>query len=303
MSQELQGDGAPSELFAAFLLPSHYVWLARRRYDEGHPADTVRLARSALESQQRLSPAGIVEACRLLCLASARLGLAQDFDDGISILRTRVNDPWAASNLNFLLGFNARMNGNLPEAELYMREAYRFSPGNFSAARELAHICLVRGNLPDAEEFARESYTVAHDNPYIIDVLLEVLLNSIDGRKLRENEEVQNLLQKLQEVGDDENQSFYKTRRAEYEWRTGNLSEACRIADEAIAKTPNLFSPHALRAQIYLDRGNRTVALDELKTMERMIGRPRTAEKRSELAEVPGNQVKLFGFNPKIHRG
>jgi len=75
------------------------------------------------------------------------------------------------------------MSGNLPQAEHYMREAYRLSPGNFSAARELSNICLMRGDTASAEKFAREAYAVAHDNAYIIDMLLGVLLSSANVRR------------------------------------------------------------------------------------------------------------------------
>jgi len=86
---QLQGDGKISDLFAAFLLPSHWVWLARRRYDSELFADTVTFASSALDGQSRLSPAGVVEACRLLCLAASRLRLADKFERGISVLERK----------------------------------------------------------------------------------------------------------------------------------------------------------------------------------------------------------------------
>src|SRR5262249_4650928 len=130
----LQGGKELPSFFPSFLLPSHLVWLARRRYDNKNNVEAIRLARSALEGRQRLSPAGKVEACRILCLAAARRAQEDDFRFGIQILQAVPQQPWVRSSLNFLLGFNARMRGNLPKAEEYFRLAYGDSPRNFSAA-------------------------------------------------------------------------------------------------------------------------------------------------------------------------
>ena len=166
-----------SPLFSTFLMPSHLVWLAQRRYNQKNTdPEVIRLARLAIDGRNRLSPAGRVEACRLLCLSAARLARDADFEYGIQILKSGALPPWERSNLNFLLGFNARMHGNLPEAEKYFRLAYDDSPRNFQAARELAAICLARDTNADAEKFAREAYEIAEDNAYILDILLSVLI-------------------------------------------------------------------------------------------------------------------------------
>ncbi|MCW5736984.1 MAG: toll/interleukin-1 receptor domain-containing protein, partial [Enhydrobacter sp.] len=113
------------ETFSVFLFPSHLVWLARRKYHEKRYRDCIRLSRAALEgADNRLSVAGQIEACRYLCLASAHRNEKSDFDFGISALRRFPSDARAKSNMNFLLGFNERLAGRLPEAEKYMRIAY-----------------------------------------------------------------------------------------------------------------------------------------------------------------------------------
>jgi hypothetical protein len=106
---QLQQTGEVSPLFSSFLLPSHLVWLARKRYNDRQFEECIRLANSALASKARLSKQGLIEACRWLCLAAARLGTEERFLQGVSVLKSEARDAHARSNLNFLLGFNARL--------------------------------------------------------------------------------------------------------------------------------------------------------------------------------------------------
>jgi tetratricopeptide (TPR) repeat protein len=279
----LQEGNDVSPLFSAFLLPSHLVWLAKRHYDRRRWPECARLTLVALENMNRLSPAGKVEACRLLCLSSARMDRQDDFKKGIAMLRTWAGDSWARSNVHFLLGFNARLDGNLPQAEVHLREAYKESPGNFSAIRELAATCMIRGQLDQAETFARQAIETASDNPYILDILLSVLI-ACPRNKLHEREpEIAHLFQKLESVGEEEGRSFYTTRRAEYEFKHGSILEACRLIDSAALKTPGIFDVHALRAKIYLERGIKTVASDEIEKMRRAVYHESAGERRTNL--------------------
>ena len=211
----------------------------------------------------------------------------ENFQRGISILRRGHVDAWARSNINFLLGFNARLNGNLPAAEAFLREAYGDSPGNFSAAHELASICVIRGDLDSAEQFAREAYQTAPDNPYILDILLSTLIKLPAQRRRDSESEIEVLFEKLKQVSREDWQSFYEIRRAEYECKMGKMLEACRLIDEAHRKTLGIFDVHGLRAVIYLERGIKTVAFDVIKTMRGIVyqasGRDRLSHLRSLL--------------------
>jgi hypothetical protein len=53
----------------AFILPSHYVWLAKRHYDSDDFPGSIKYAKEALGGGSRLSREGMVAACRFLCLA------------------------------------------------------------------------------------------------------------------------------------------------------------------------------------------------------------------------------------------
>ena len=274
------------QFVSAFLLPSHQVWMARNQYDLGRWGESMRYARRALEAADRLSASGTVGACRYLCLAAARLQDRRAFNDGIGILRSIATDRWAESNIAFLEGFNLRLRGELPEAEERLRQAYKLLPGNFSAAREIASVCLARGNLSEGERFAREAHQHAPRNPYVADILVSILIRKYkDSRADRSNVELEDMLDLLAQVGEESGKSFYTTRRAEYEHLCGDNMEAMRLIEAAIKRTPMLFEPQRLYAEILLKAGNLAKAGDVVKAMERIVNSRRPEEGKSNLRE------------------
>lgn len=256
---------------AAFLLPSHYVWMAKRSYDQRAWERSIRYAQEGLKGSNRLSLEGVVAACRYICLPAARTGDVIAFDEGITKLRSLNGNDWVKSNIAFLEGFNARLKGRLPTAEKFFRESYDFSPGNISAARELAAICLARDNLDEAEKFAREAFSHAQRNPYVIDILLAVLVRK-HGRNAKHVTEINDMFDILSKVGEEGGKSFYTTRKAEFEYLWGNNREALRLIDVAIKKTPTLFEPQRIYAEILLKDGNKTRALSVIDGMREMVG-------------------------------
>jgi predicted Zn-dependent protease len=175
------------------------------------------------------------------------------------------------------------MRGRVPEAENFFRAAYDDSPGNFSAAHEIASICLARGNLTDAELFARQAFGSTPDNAYVLDILLRILMARDQQDATKNDQEISLLFDRLKLVGEEEGRSFYTTRRAEYELKFGSLDEACKLIDGAVAKTPGIFNVHALRAEIYLERGNKAIARDEISTMRGIVYRRNSTERLTNL--------------------
>lgn len=294
---QLQSEKDLPALFSVFLLPSHLVWLARKRYDETNYKECMRLASAALDDRSRLSKSGVVEACTRFCLAAARLAKDAEFNRGIAVLHSFGNDRWANSRSNFLRGFHARLSGYLPEAEELYRRSYELSPGDFHTARELAHVCKVRGRLDEAEKFARRAYQIAPDNPYIIDILIGIILNLPATEREKNRVELDELLDRLKQFGDGDGNSFYAARTAELEQKRGNLGEAIRLVDKAVRITPKLFTVHALRAQVYLDQGNKTIVAEEIREMERILG-DGTSERRTglrQLLEIKSAYLTLIG--------
>ena len=264
------GDQVPA-LVSAFLLPSHYVWMANTSYDAGRWHECIRYARRALERTERLSASGIVAACRFLCLAAARLRDQEAFSEGIAKLRLIAADGWAKSNIAFLEGFNCRLKGELPRAEIYFRKAYAYSPGNFSASREIAAICLVRDDLNESERFAREAHQHAPRNVYLVDILVSVLIRKHRETKEQTNLELDGMFYLLEQVGEEGGRSFYTTRRAEFEHLCGDNGKALVLIESAVKRTPKLFEPRRLHAEILLKAGNLAKASEVIGTMERMV--------------------------------
>ena len=256
---------------AAFLLPSHYVWMAKRSYDQRGWDRSIRYAQEGLKGSNRLSLEGMVAACRCICLAAARTGNVSAFDEGITKLKSLNGNDWVGSNIAFLEGFNARLKGRLPTAEKLFRDSYDLSPGNISAARELAAICLARDNFDEAEKFAREAFSHAQRNPYVVDILLAVLVKK-HGRNAKRVTEINDMFDILSKVGEEGGKSFYTTRRAEFEHLWGNNKEALRLIDVAIKKTPTLFEPQRIYAEILLKDGNKLRASSVLDGMREMVG-------------------------------
>lgn len=265
---------------AVFLLPSHYVWLAKRQYDQKHYPESIRLAKEALKSNSRLSRSGLVAACRFMCLSAARIGDTATFDFGIKRLVDAASDKWSKSNVAFLRGFNERMKGHQPIAERHFRDAYELSPGNYSTARELAAICLARGNLVEAELFAREAYGITSSNVYVLDILVAVLTRKL-RKKAKENAEVRELMDVLRQVGDEGGRSFYTTRNAEIELLAGERRLARTLAEEAMSRTPNIFEPRRIYAEVLLAEGNFAKVPEVLHWMRDKVNAPESGERRT----------------------
>lgn len=265
---------------AVFLLPSHYVWLAKRQYDQKNYTESIRLAKEALKSNARLSRAALVAACRFMCLSAARIGDSATFELGIVRLVSTAGDSWSKSNVAFLRGFNERMKGHHPVAEGFFREAYSLSPGNYSTARELAAICLARGNLNEAEQFAREAHSISSSNTYVLDILIAVLTRKLRG-KAKENAEVRELMEVLKQVGDEGGRSFYTTRNAEIELLAGDKRLARTLAEEAILRTPNVFEPRRIYAEVLLADGNFAKVAEVLHWMRDKVNAPEPGERRT----------------------
>lgn len=268
-----------TEFATAFLLPSHHVWLSKRHYDQRHWQESIRFALEGLKGENRISSEGLVAACRYMCLAAARLGDEQVFNVGISKLASIAKDDWAKSNIAFLKGFNSRLKGNLPEAESLFRESYQFSLGNLSAAREIAAICLARDNLDEAERFAREAHSHAPTNPYLLDTLISVLVRK-HGRSAKHVSEINEMFDSLEHVGEEGGRSFYTTRKAEFEHLWGDNRIALRLIEEAVRKTPTIFEPRRLYAEILMKAGNRPKALEALSVMRDMVNARDPNERR-----------------------
>ena len=277
---ELESGRVRSNVAAAFLLPSYNVRMAKRHYDDNSWSRSMWFAKQALKAPDRISSRGFVAASRYLCLSAARLGDGKVFSEGIRPLASAARDNWEKSNVAFLDGFNLRLKGNFPGAEEQFRRSYALEPGNISAARELAAICLVRENLDEAETFARQAYNYAPSNPFIVDILLAVLIRTFshNQRRLRE---INELFDRLEKIGDEGGLSFFTARKAEFELLWGDNRKALKLVQDAINKTPKIFEPQRLYAEILLKDGNTAKAYEVVEGMREMVNARDPNERRT----------------------
>lgn len=275
----VESGAALTSVAAAFLLPSHYVWLSKKCYDQRQWHESVRHGQEALKGLNRLSNHGLNSACRFICLAAARIGDDKSFSDAIILLESRASSDWTRSNVAYLKGFRLRIRGRIPAAKLNFERAYELANGNLSAIRELAALFLAEGDFISAEKFAREAYDHARTNPYFVDILLSVLLrmSTTPARSL----EISELFDALEIVGETDGHSFFSTRKAEHEFRKGSKARAADLIAEAVKKTPRIFEVRRLEAEINLDLGNKTKAASAVQAMEQIVNDRDIYDRRS----------------------
>ena len=215
-----------------------------------------------------------------MCLAAARIGETDTFDEGVRRLEAVADDEWARSNIAHLRGFSARLQGKLPIAEDFFRESYRLSPGNVSTAREIAAVCLARGNLVEAESFAREAHGHGSRNSYVNDILIAILAKKL-GRDAMRDAEVRDLLEVIRHDDEESGRSFYTTRKAELEYLWGDNRLARTLIEHAIAKTPHIFEPRRIYAEILLIEGNKARAEEVINWMREKVNSYDPRERRT----------------------
>ena len=104
----------------------------------------------------------------------------------------------------------------------------------------------------EAEGYARAAYRIAPTNPFIIDILAEILLGqSASGLRI-DYPELERLLNELRIYGDAPGSSFYLIRQAQELFRDKKIPQALRAIAKAIERTPTLLSPYFIRADILM---------------------------------------------------
>lgn len=260
----------PGTFISAFLLPSHFARVAKQRYDQRSWEDSLRFGRRAIEGAARLSHRAQITVCRYLCLSAARLGKDDVFNEALDILKTKVDDDWGRSNIEYLQGFRLRLKGELPAAKAFLVRARGFDVNNRSAVRELAAIAVESGDLKTAEDLARIVYSSVPTNPYFIDILLRVLIEK-RSRTAADTVEIDSLLSSLKQVGEHDGRSFYTMRRADYALRCGAFSEALSHIRIAVSKTPSIFEVRRIEALIHLEIENIPAANNAIEAMYRIL--------------------------------
>lgn len=245
------GKPPESPILARYLLPSHLLTIAREEYDNSNHLSAIRLCSEALKNKERLTEDAQIEAYRLLSIALLRVGDRAAFQAALVELR-KYHGKVPRRNEHFLRGFQARLDGSMDEAEKQFRMAYQFGGQNFSVLRELAHILALQYRYSEAEKYARAAYVIAPTNPFIIDVVCEVIIGKESAEDLRNNAELAKLLHELQALGTTQGNSFYNERTAHLMQKIGDHETAWRHINEAVRESPGRFGPRTARIHIGL---------------------------------------------------
>lgn len=245
-----------SDLFGErAVVGSHYLRVARSNYDRERYPDTVRFAMAALDKRHTLTNEAVVESLRLLGMASVRIGTegAESLARAIEELN-KIGTTQAARHVHFIQGFEHRWNGSYERAEAEFVEVLKFNARDVHALRELAQLLVGREEYQEAERYARDALERNPGNPFILDVLIQCLVERGKQNlpRLAADEELEDLFAQLQIADRREQSDFTNLRRAHYFAALKDFSEAMRWADAAVHRAPGKVGGYVMRAEIKL---------------------------------------------------
>ncbi len=235
------------------VLGSHYLRVARSSYDRERYQDTVRFAMAALDKRHTLTNEAVVESLRLLGMASVRTGDVDSLAHAIKELQ-KIGTNQTARHVHFIQGFEHRWNGGYERAEAEFIEVLKYNARDTHALRELAQLLVGREEYQEAERYARDALDRNPGNPFILDVLIQCLVErgKENPQRLAADEELEDLFAQLQIADRREQSDFTNLRRAQYFAALKDFPEAIRWADEAVRKSPSKIGGYVTRAEIRL---------------------------------------------------
>lgn len=251
---------------------SHYLRVARSSYDREKYIETVTFASESLRKRETLTNEAIVECLRLLGMAAVRTGDKDSLDNAIDEL-SKMRTQQSRRHVYFIKGFDARWNGNFEIAETEFGESLKINPKDTHALREIAQLLVMREDYVSAERYARDSLARNPGNPFVIDILLNCL---IERRKdnysdLLEDIEIHELFAQLEAADRGERSDFSDLRQSHYYSALKNFAEAIKWADSAVRKSPGQVRAYAARAEMKLRMKSDLKALHSIEADIRQI--------------------------------
>lgn len=281
-----QSNESNISILSRCLLPSHLLKVAKEFYDKKSFSKAIDLAQKAYSGKNKLSVEAQTETLRLICLAGIRLGLDEPFDtaqDNLNEIKTRQSSRVAA----FTKGFKARYTGKIDAAERHFRDALNLGgERNFHILRELAQILKMKEEYIEAEKFARSAISIVDNNPFIIDILLEIIIeqNKDHTDYLQQCKEIEELFENLYHAAKKEKRSFYESRQAHYYSCLNQPDEAEKWAKKAVEATPSHIPVLIILARIQIDHGkieDAKTTIDKIK--KQIYGAGINADKRNTM--------------------
>ena len=276
---------------ASLILPSHLLTVARSFYDKKQYKTCVDFCKRAYDLQARLTLDARVEVLRLWGLSLARIGDTVELEKILVELRV-IDTRTARRNVLFLEGFNFRLKKDFDSAEEKFIRCWNLGRDNQSVNRELASLFCKQRRYSEAEGYARAAYRIAPTNPFIIDILAEILLGQSASGLRVDYSELTRLLEELRVYGDAPGSSFFLIRQAQSFAREQKIPQALRAVAKAIERTPNLLSPYFIRADILMSLNDIPGVEKDLQEIDALL------EKSGATSE--GDEVRLHELQAKV---
>ncbi|MCA8269311.1 toll/interleukin-1 receptor domain-containing protein [Burkholderia vietnamiensis] len=270
------------------LIGSHYLRVARGCYDREKYEDAVAFASEALEKGDTLTQEAKVECLRLLGMAAVRTGDGSNVTRALSEL-AGIGTKQANRHIHFIRGFDSRWNGDYERAVEQFREVLNITKNDTHALRELAQLLATSEDFISAEHYAREALARNPGNPFVIDILLNCIIEQrkSDPEALSDDSEVSELFADLEMADRRDRTDFSDLRLAQYYAALSDFDEAIKWAHAAVQKNPSQVRGWAMRAEIKLRMKNDAKMIhsvaEDIKQIKKMADESRGARTHSGL--------------------
>jgi tetratricopeptide (TPR) repeat protein len=283
--------GARTPAFiTSLVLPSHLLTIARAFYDKKQYKSCIDFCKRAYDLHARLTLDAQVEVLRLWGLSLARVDAAEL--EKVLVIMRRIDSRTARKNVLFLEGFSFRLKKDFESAEDKFLESWKLGRDNQSVNRELASLFCKQKRYSEAEGYARSAYRIAQTNPFIIDIMAEILLGKAASGLRIDYTELERLINELRIYGDAPGSSFFLIRQAQAFARDKLFPQALQAIAKAIDRTPNLLSPYFIRAEILMTLNDIPGVEKDLQAIDRLL------EETGGFSE--GDEIRLHELQAKI---
>jgi len=277
-----------------FVQPSHLLSLAKDEYDLGDYTKCLDYSARVWQFESYLTEDAKVEAVRLACMSAARLGKTSVFNRyfrRLNDVKTRHSDY----TKSFCRGFLSRRTGELIKAEKEFLRCVDLKSRAFASCRELAGVLLSLNRPTEAETYARIAFEIAPTNPYVVEILLNILIeNTTTNDELRNTVEIKRLFSILEDVGDGPKQAFLSLKRAQYFGKLGKIEEAIDWANIACKRKPGLFAAHRLRASLKLKDNDINGAEKDFKKLQSILYDEKSGEGQTYITEYFISSIEIM---------
>jgi tetratricopeptide (TPR) repeat protein len=256
----IENGSAASSWASQFVLPSHYIYLARRSYDRRDYDRSIEFCESAIGYRGSLTTNAYIYACRTLGMSAARRGKDELVTRAVGLLNG-TKERLAQVYASYVLGFNDRLLGRFGDAQSHYEDALKTLKNEVSLLRELALVSLLQREVWQAIGYGERALDHAQTSPYILDIVARArILAAKDRHALQYDFEIKDILRRLENACAGKDISLFDLREAEYRLALDEKEVAMSAVEEAVRKTPDLAAPYLMRARIHLAAGRTSKA-------------------------------------------